>query len=86
MAKKIPLRKCIATHELLPKMELLRIVRTPEGQVVADETGKLNGRGAYLKRSTEALEIAQKKDLLRKSLGVEIDEELYEEIRHIITQ
>ena len=48
--KKIPLRTCIITKEKLPKRELLRIVRTPEGNVVPDETGKINGHGAYIKK------------------------------------
>ena len=54
--RKIPMRKCVATGESLPKKELIRIVRTPDGNVEIDETGKKNGRGAYLKRSIEALE------------------------------
>ena len=48
--KKIPLRTCVVTKESLPKKELLRIVRTPEGVVQVDETGKMNGRGAYIKK------------------------------------
>ena len=59
--KKIPMRKCVATGEQCPKKELLRIVRTPEGSVCVDTTGKANGRGAYLKKSMEALEQAKKK-------------------------
>ena len=47
--KKIPLRTCVVTKEKLPKRELIRVVRTPDGEVVIDETGKLNGRGTYLK-------------------------------------
>lgn len=50
MPKKIPMRRCVATHEQLPKKELLRIVRTPEGNLEVDVTGRANGRGAYLKR------------------------------------
>ena len=53
--RKIPLRTCVITKEQLPKQELLRIVRTPEGKVVADETGKLNGRGAYIKKDITVL-------------------------------
>lgn len=75
------MRKCVATMESLPKKELIRIVRTPEGTVEIDETGKKNGRGAYLKRSVEALEIAKKKKSLARSLECEIPEELYEELR-----
>ena len=48
--KKIPLRRCVATNEQLPKKELLRIVKTPDDQIKVDLTGRLNGRGAYLKK------------------------------------
>lgn len=79
--KKIPMRRCVATQESLPKKELIRIVRTPEGTVEIDETGKKNGRGAYLKRSLEAVEIAKKKKSLARSLECEIPEELYEQLK-----
>ena len=82
--KKIPMRKCIATNESLPKKELLRIVRTPEGEVLVDLTGKLNGKGAYLKKSLEALEIAKKKNLLSRALETEVKEEVYLKIAEII--
>ena len=54
--KKIPLRTCVITREKLPKKDLLRIVRTPEGNVLVDETGKMNGRGAYIKKDIQVLE------------------------------
>ena len=73
--RKIPLRKCLATNEQLPKKELIRVVRNKEGQVFVDATGKMNGRGAYLKRSLEAIEIAKKKKVLSRSLQVEIPDE-----------
>lgn len=79
--RKIPMRKCVATGESLPKKELIRIVRTPEGNVEIDETGKKNGRGAYLKRSVEALELAKKKKALARSLECEIPETIYEELK-----
>ena len=82
--KKIPLRTCVITHESLPKQELLRIVRTPEMEVKVDETGKLNGRGAYIKKSLEVLEKAKKSKLLEKRLECSIDESVYEEIKNII--
>ena len=50
MIKKVPCRTCVVSKEKLPKKELVRIVRTPEGEVKIDETGKMNGRGAYLKK------------------------------------
>ena len=78
--KKIPMRRCLATNESFPKKELLRIVRTPEGEVKVDQTGKLNGKGAYLSRSMEALQIAKKKKVFDRALEVSIPEEIYEEI------
>ena len=82
--KKIPMRKCLATNESLPKKELLRIVRTPEGEVKVDLSGKLNGKGAYLKRSPEALAIVRKKKLLDRALDIEVKEDVYEEIEKVI--
>ncbi|NLC04922.1 MAG: YlxR family protein [Erysipelothrix sp.] len=85
MARKIPLRKCIATGEQLPKQELLRIVKTPENKIVIDPTGKKNGRGAYIKKSIEALNIAKDKGLLKRALGVDIPDEVYESIRDYLS-
>lgn len=82
--KKIPMRRCLATGESFPKKELLRIVRTPEGEVKVDTTGKLNGKGAYLSKSMEALNIAKKKNLLSNALEVNVDEEVYKEIEKVI--
>ena len=82
--KKVPLRSCVITKEQLPKQELLRIVRTPFGEVQVDETGKLNGRGAYIKKDIEVLEKAKKSGLLAKRLECNISDEVYEEIRKII--
>ena len=82
--KKIPLRTCVITKEQLPKQELLRIVRTPEGTVVADETGKLNGRGAYIKKDVAVLEKAKKSKILEKRLECNIEDSVYEEIKNII--
>lgn len=79
--KKIPMRKCVATQEQLPKKELIRIVRTPEMQVVIDETGRMNGRGAYLKRSLEAVETAKKRKALSRALECDIPEEIYETLK-----
>lgn len=82
--KKIPLRTCVITKESLPKQELLRIVRTPEMEVKVDLTGKLNGRGAYIKKSLEVLEKAKKSKILEKRLECNIEESVYEEIKNII--
>ena len=82
--KKIPLRTCIITKEQLPKKELLRIVRTKEGNVIVDETGKINGRGAYIKKDINALNLEKKKKILERALEVKIDDTVYEEIEKII--
>ena len=78
--RKIPMRRCVATSESLPKKELLRIVRTPQGEVTIDESGRQNGRGAYLKRSKEAVETANKRKALARALDCEIPDALYEEL------
>jgi len=82
--KKIPLRKCVATQEQLPKKELIRVVRTPEGEVKIDPVGKMNGRGAYLKKSLEAIELAKKKKILNRALNVEVPESIFEELNALI--
>lgn len=82
--KKIPLRTCVVTKEKLEKRELLRIVRTPEMEIKADLTGKLNGRGAYIKKDLEVLEKARKNKILNKCLEIEIPDSVYEEIKEVI--
>lgn len=82
--KKIPLRSCVVTHEKLPKKELIRIVRTPEGNIIIDETGKSNGRGAYLKRDIEVIKKAQKSKILDRALEVEIPERVFNELENMI--
>ena len=79
--KKIPLRKCVATQEQLPKKDLIRVVKNKEGEIFVDPTGKMNGRGAYLKRSLEAIELAKKKGALKRSLEIDIPESVYEELK-----
>ena len=82
--KKIPMRTCVVTNERFPKSELLRIVRTPEGKIQADLTGKLNGHGAYIKKDEETLNKAIKNKALERHLECSIDNDTYEEIRNII--
>ena len=84
MPRKIPMRRCVATGERLPKKELLRIVRTPEGEVKADLTGKANGRGAYLKKDTAALAAARKNKALERALETEIPESFWEETEKLL--
>lgn len=78
--KKIPMRTCVCTREKYPKQELIRVVRTPEGLVVIDETGKVNGRGAYLKKDVEVILRAKKSNVLNRHLGVEVPETIFEEL------
>lgn len=82
--RKIPMRMCSVTRERFPKVELLRVVKTPEGEVKVDQTGKINGHGAYIKKDLEILEKAKKTKLLAKALECEIPESVYEEIENII--
>ncbi len=81
--KKIPLRSCVVTKEKLPKKDLLRVVRTPEGGVIVDLSGKANGRGAYIKKDLEVLNKARKSKILERRLECTIDENLYKEIEKI---
>ena len=82
--KKIPMRTCVVTNEKLPKKELLRIVKTPEGEIKIDENGKMNGRGAYIKRSLEVVDKAEKSKALERHLECTINSEVYEEIRNLL--
>lgn len=82
--KKIPLRSCVVTGEKLPKQELLRIVRTPDGEIICDLTGKNNGRGAYIKKDLEVLEKAKKTKALERKLECTISDEVYEEVKNVI--
>ena len=75
------MRSCVATGEKLPKKELIRVVRTPEGNVIVDETGKANGRGAYLKKDIETFEKAEKTKILNRKLETEVPTSIYEELK-----
>jgi len=78
--KKVPLRKCVATGEMLPKKEMIRVVRSKEGEVSVDVSGKKPGRGAYVSKSEQAIDLARKKNVLGHQLDVKIPEEIYEEL------
>lgn len=82
--KKIPERTCIVSHEKLPKKELIRIVKNKELGVLVDESGKVNGRGVYLKKDIDVLNKAIKGNFLGKSLETDIPESVYEELKKII--
>lgn len=82
--KKVPMRKCVATGEMKPKKELVRIVRSKEGDVSIDLSGKKSGRGAYLSKDKEAVLLAKKKNILSNHLEVSINETLYDELLELI--
>ncbi|HLS20375.1 MAG TPA: YlxR family protein [Bacillota bacterium] len=84
--RKIPLRKCVVTQEMLPKQNLIRIVRNKEGEVFIDLTGKQNGRGAYLSKNEQVIEKAQKTNILSDHLKVPVDKELYEELKKLVKE
>ena len=82
--KKIPMRTCVVSHEKLPKKELVRIVRNKDGEVFVDETGKINGKGVYLKKDLDIINKAEKSKILNKYLEIDVNDEIYEEVRKII--
>ncbi|MBP3853481.1 MAG: YlxR family protein, partial [Erysipelotrichaceae bacterium] len=65
--RKIPMRKCVVTQERFPKMELIRVVRTPENTVEVDPTGKKNGHGAYVSKKAETIALAKKNKALERA-------------------
>ena len=84
--KKIPMRQCLGCNEHKPKIELMRVVRTPEGDTVLDFTGKKSGRGAYVCRSLSCLRKARKSKRLEKNLDCAISDEVYDKMESEISQ
>ena len=82
--RKVPLRKCVVTQEMKSKRELIRIVRSKEGVVSIDLTGKQSGRGAYLSKDIECISQAKKKNVLEHHLKAKIDDSLYEELIELV--
>jgi len=78
--KKTPERSCVVSREKLPKKDLVRVVRTPDKTIVIDDSGRANGRGAYLKKDKDIIEKARKTKILEKQLEVCIPEEIYDEL------
>ena len=77
MPKKIPLRQCLGCREMKPKKELIRVVRSPEGEISLDTRGKANGRGAYVCPDPACLKKAAKSKALERALETSIPEEIY---------
>lgn len=84
--RKIPMRMCSVTRERFPKQELLRVVKTPEGEVKIDITGKLNGHGAYIKKDLDIVTKAKKTKALARALEIEISDSIYTEIEEIVVK
>ena len=82
--KKIPMRSCVVTREKLPKQELIRVVRTPDGSVIVDVTGKANGRGAYLKKDLSVFEKAYSSKVLNKILEVDVPDSVFDELKELV--
>lgn len=82
--KKIPMRSCIVTHEKLEKKDLIRVVKNKENEVFIDQTGKANGRGAYLKKDIEVINKCKKNKILDRKLEIEIPTTIYEELVDMI--
>ncbi|MCF7930123.1 MAG: YlxR family protein [Acholeplasmataceae bacterium] len=78
--KKIPMRTCVVTKEVLPKKSLVRVAATKEGLVSVDLNGKAPGRGAYLKLSKEVINLAKKNKALDKKLEVVVPDAIYDEL------
>ena len=80
MSKKVPFRQCVGCGEMKSKKEMLRVLKTPEGPIVLDVTGKKNGRGAYLCKSEECMKKARKNKGLERSFKISIPDTVYEEL------
>lgn len=86
MQKKIPMRMCVVTHERLEKRELIRVVRNKEGEVFVDESGKLNGKGCYLKRDLDVIKKAKANKIVDRVLEISIPDSIYEELEDLINK
>ena len=78
--KKVPMRQCVGCGEMKSKKELIRVIKTPEEEIVLDATGRKNGRGAYICASIECLKTACKRKGLERSLKVAIPTEVYDSL------
>ena len=80
MQKKIPMRQCLGCREMKPKQSLIRVVRSPEGEISLDTRGKASGRGAYICKDSACLKKARKSKALERSLEIQIPDELYDRL------
>ena len=84
--KKIPLRTCMGCNDKKPKKELIRIVKNKDGIITIDETGKQEGRGAYIRNNIDCLEKVVKSKRLERALEKEISQDVYENLKKIIIE
>lgn len=82
--KKIPMRMCIVTRDKYPKSDLIRIVKTKENEIRVDVTGKLNGKGAYLKKDIDVLKKAKQSKILNKTFELEVNDDVFLELEKLI--
>jgi len=81
--RKVPIRMCVSCREMKPKKELVRVVRSPEGEIsIDDERGKKPGRGAYICRNSTCIEKAKKNKILERTLNQKIEDEIYDMLIH----
>lgn len=78
--RKIPLRKCVACQEMKPKKELIRVVRTPDEQILIDLTGKKSGRGAYLCGKASCFRLAKKSKAFDRALKASVSPDIYDQL------
>ncbi len=78
--KKIPMRMCVGCREMKPKVELIRAVKSPEGEVSLDITGRKNGRGAYICKSAECLKKARKANALARAFEMNVGPDVYDNL------
>jgi predicted RNA-binding protein YlxR (DUF448 family) len=83
-ARRVPMRMCIACRTSRPKAELLRVVRTPSGAIEVDATGRAAGRGAYVCRRAECVELVGRKDVMRRALGQPLPQQATEQMRDAV--
>ena len=84
--KKVPLRKCMGCGEMKPKRELVRVVKSPEGEVSLDLTGKKPGRGAYVCRSADCLRAARKARRFERAFSCRIPDEVYDRMEEELSR
>lgn len=79
------MRKCLVSQEQFPKQELIRVVLTPEKEILIDETGRINGRGAYLRKDLEVIEKAEARKVLDRALKTKVDASVYEKLKQYVS-